>query len=59
MTTENDAVTLDEDDLAERRRQAWKRIEEFGSLIADQFRDIPEEDGLALIDAACAQERGR
>ena len=43
----------------ERIRRARERFDEIAAKIADAFRDIPEEEGMALIDAAVARERGK
>ena len=43
----------------ERIRRARERFDEIAAKVADAFRDIPEEEGMALIDAAVARERGK
>jgi prevent-host-death family protein len=43
----------------ERIRRMREQFDEIRSKIADGFRDIPEEEGTALIDAAVARERGK
>jgi prevent-host-death family protein len=45
--------------LFERIRRMRDRFDELASKIAEDFRDIPEEAGIAGIDAAVAGERGK
>jgi prevent-host-death family protein len=46
-------------DMFERINRMRERFDELTGKIADAFRDIPEEEGTALIDAAVARERGK
>ena len=46
-------------ELFERIRRMRDRFDELTSKIADGFRDIPPEVGMAEIDAAVARERGK
>jgi prevent-host-death family protein len=43
----------------ERIRRARERFDEISAKIAEAFQDIPEEEGMAMIDAAVARERGK
>jgi len=65
----NEAVVVDEDgkivaalvnpNLFERFRRMDERLDELRSKIAEDFRDIPMEQGMAEIDAAVVRERGK
>jgi prevent-host-death family protein len=46
-------------ELFERIRRMRDRFDELTAKIADDFRDIPMEEGMAEIDAAFARERGK
>lgn len=45
--------------LFERIRHMRERFDELTAKVAEAFRDIPEEEGMAMIDAAVARERGK
>jgi len=45
--------------LFERIRRMRERFDELTNKIAEDFRDIPMEEGMAEIDAAFARERGK
>lgn len=45
--------------LFERIRRMRERFDELTNEIAEDFRDIPMEEGMAEIDAAVARERGK
>lgn len=46
-------------ELFERIRRMRDRFDELTGKIAEDFRDIPMEEGMAEIDAAFARERGK
>lgn len=46
-------------ELFERIRRMRDRFDELAGKIAEDFRDVPEEVGMAKIDAAVARERGK
>jgi prevent-host-death family protein len=52
------AVLIDAEQF-ERIRRMRDRFDEIRSKIAEDFRDIPEEEGMAHIDAAVAEVRGK
>lgn len=45
--------------LFERIRRMRDRFDELTNKIAEDFRDIPMEEGMAEIDAAIARKRGK
>jgi prevent-host-death family protein len=45
--------------LFERIRRMRERFDELTNKIAEDFREIPMEEGMAEIDAAVARERGK
>ena len=46
-------------ELFERIRRMRDRFDELTNKIAEDFRDIPMEEGMAEIDATFARERGK
>jgi prevent-host-death family protein len=46
-------------ELFQRIRRMRERFDELTNKIAEDFRDIPMEEGMAEIDAAFARERGK
>ena len=60
VTKDGKAVAaLVDADLFERIRRMRDRFDELTNKIAEDFRDIPMEEGMAEIDAAVARERGK
>jgi prevent-host-death family protein len=60
VTKDGKAVAaLVDADLFERIRRMRDRFDELTNKIAEDFRDIPMEEGMAEIDAAFARERGK
>lgn len=65
----NDSIVINKDGkpvaalvdaaLFARIRRMQDRFEELSRLIAEDFADVPEEIGMAEIDAAVAAERSR
>jgi len=52
------AVLIDAEQF-ERIRRARDRFDELRGKIAEDFRDIPEEEGMAQIEAAVREVRGK
>ena len=52
------AVLIDAEQF-ERIRRARDRFDELRGKIAEDFRDIPEEEGMAMIEAAVREVRGK
>lgn len=65
----NDSIVISKDgkpvaalvdaELFARIRRMRERFDALTGRIADAYADVPEAEGLAEIDAAVAQERGR
>jgi len=52
------AALIDADQF-ERIRRMRDRFDEIAGKIAEDFRDVPEEEGMAMIDAAVREVRGK
>jgi prevent-host-death family protein len=60
VTKDGKAVAaLVDAELFERIRRMRERFDELTRKIAEDFRDIPMEEGMAEINAAVARERGK
>jgi prevent-host-death family protein len=46
-------------DLFERIRRMRERFDQLSSEVAEAFSSVPEEEGIAAIEEAIAEERGR